>query len=101
MAGTWDSNVRRQIFDLFDLTTGDDDVVKIEVHKSLRLTLEANRLQQNFAYAGWQAPTATEMLFCESPCKIRSDNELRWMDTCHPFQSPGCQIGAIGGLITN
>lgn len=66
-SGVWDRNVRREFSDMFDLNSGDVDVIKIEVHRGARDTLNPERLRRNFAQAGWEAPKATEMLFCEHP----------------------------------
>ncbi|WRT64546.1 uncharacterized protein IL334_001478 [Kwoniella shivajii] len=41
----------------------DDDVIKIEVHRGERWTLEPGRMAKAFEQAGWEAPKATEFLF--------------------------------------
>jgi 3-O-alpha-D-mannopyranosyl-alpha-D-mannopyranose xylosylphosphotransferase len=63
--GIWGTDAREEIADLFGLGVNDQDVVKIEVHKHERWTLEPERLEKTFEHAGWEAPKATEMLFCE------------------------------------
>ncbi|UOH84333.1 3-O-alpha-D-mannopyranosyl-alpha-D-mannopyranose xylosylphosphotransferase [Cryptococcus neoformans] len=62
----WDNDTRRAIKNLFGFTENDDDVVKIEVHRGERWTLEPGRMQRVFRQAGWEAPKATEFLFCKS-----------------------------------
>ncbi|ODN79461.1 3-O-alpha-D-mannopyranosyl-alpha-D-mannopyranose xylosylphosphotransferase [Cryptococcus amylolentus CBS 6039] len=59
----WDDNTRSEIKDLFGFSDGDDDVVKIEVHRGERWTLENGRMQRAFEQAGWEAPKATEFLW--------------------------------------
>jgi len=49
---------------MFGLTDQDDDVIKIEVHRGERWTLERGRMQKAFGQAGWESPKATEFLFC-------------------------------------
>lgn len=61
----WDNDTRRAIKNLFGFTENDDDVVKIEVHRGERWTLEPGRMQRVFRQAGWEAPKATEFLFCK------------------------------------
>jgi len=51
--------------ELFDLGDGDADVVKIEVHRGDRWTLEKGRMDRTFEQAGWEPPKVTEFLFCE------------------------------------
>lgn len=64
--GYWGEDVRNEIRDMFGLTPNDDDVIKIEVHKGERWTLEAGRVDKMFEQAGWESPMATEFLFCGS-----------------------------------
>lgn len=63
----WDDATRTAIKDLFGFTENDTDVVKIEVHRGERWTLEPGRMQKAFEQAGWEAPKATEFLFCKQP----------------------------------
>lgn len=63
--GIWGAEAREEIAALFELGKDDYDVVKIEVHKGERWTLEPGRMEKAFQHAGWEAPMATEMLFCE------------------------------------
>jgi 3-O-alpha-D-mannopyranosyl-alpha-D-mannopyranose xylosylphosphotransferase len=65
-SGTWNDNARTEIMDMFGLGEGDDDVIKIEVHRGDRWTLEPGRMAKMFEQAGWGAPKATEFLFCKS-----------------------------------
>ncbi|WVQ79814.1 3-O-alpha-D-mannopyranosyl-alpha-D-mannopyranose xylosylphosphotransferase [Cryptococcus sp. DSM 104549] len=59
----WTDETRTEIKDLFGLSPADDDVVKIEVHRGERWTLEQGRMDRAFHQAGWEAPKATEFLF--------------------------------------
>lgn len=61
----WDDATRTAIKDMFGFTENDNDVVKIEVHRGERWTLEPGRMQKAFEQAGWEAPKATEFLFCK------------------------------------
>lgn len=61
----WDDAARTAIKDMFGFTENDTDVVKIEVHRGDRWTLEPGRMQKVFEQAGWEAPKATEFLFCK------------------------------------
>lgn len=61
--GTWGDEARREIRDLFGMGDHDDDVIKIEVHRGERWTLEEDRMKAHFQGAGWEAPKATEFLF--------------------------------------
>lgn len=63
----WDDATRTAIKDMFGFTENDNDVVKIEVHRGERWTLEPGRMQKAFEQAGWEAPKATEFLFCKLP----------------------------------
>lgn len=63
----WDDATRTAIKDMFGFTENDNDVVKIEVHRGERWTLEPGRMQRAFEQAGWEAPKATEFLFCKLP----------------------------------
>jgi len=63
--GHWGSVAREEIKDMFGLTDQDDDVIKIEVHRGERWTLETGRMQKAFGQAGWESPKATEFLFCK------------------------------------
>ena len=70
--GVWGDVARAELRDMFCLTDNDDDVIKIEVHRGERWTLERGRMAKIFEQAGWEAPQATEFLFCESPgfCRV-------------------------------
>lgn len=61
--GYWGAEARREIQDLFGLEDKDNDVIKIEIHKGERWTLEEDRMKSHFQGAGWEAPKATEFLF--------------------------------------
>jgi 3-O-alpha-D-mannopyranosyl-alpha-D-mannopyranose xylosylphosphotransferase len=39
--------------------------MKIEVHKGDRWTLEPERIERVLEQAGWEAPKASEFLFCK------------------------------------
>jgi 3-O-alpha-D-mannopyranosyl-alpha-D-mannopyranose xylosylphosphotransferase len=61
--GTWGDEARQEVRDLFGMGDHDDDVIKIEVHRGERWTLEEDRMKAHFQGAGWEAPKATEFLF--------------------------------------
>lgn len=63
--GNWGNAARTELRDMFGLTESDDDVIKIEVHRGERWTLEKGRMSKVFEQAGWEAPKATDFLFCE------------------------------------
>jgi 3-O-alpha-D-mannopyranosyl-alpha-D-mannopyranose xylosylphosphotransferase len=63
--GFWADNARAELQDMFGLTPEDTDVIKIEVHKGERWTLEPGRMNKVFEQAGWEAPKASQFLFCE------------------------------------
>lgn len=63
----WGDDARADVRALFGLSERDHDVVKIEVHKGERWTLEKERMTGVFDNANWDAPKASEMLFCELP----------------------------------
>jgi len=63
--GFWGNVARADLRDMFGLTENDDDVIEIEVHRGERWTLESGRMAKVFAQAGWEAPKATEFLFCK------------------------------------
>jgi hypothetical protein len=65
-AGVWGEEARAELKDMFGLGETDDDVIKIEVHRGERWTLESGRMERAFEQAGWEAPKATHFLFCES-----------------------------------
>ena len=44
-------------------------MIKIEVHRGERWTLELGRMGRMFEQAGWEAPKATEFMFCASPSR--------------------------------
>lgn len=50
---------------MFGLTPEDIDVIKIEVHRGERWTLEQGRMNKVFEQAGWAPPKATDFLFCK------------------------------------
>nr|XP_018999326.1 uncharacterized protein I203_08102 [Kwoniella mangroviensis CBS 8507]OCF62787.1 hypothetical protein I203_08102 [Kwoniella mangroviensis CBS 8507] len=60
---TWDHLARAELKDMFGLNDDDDDVIKIEVHRGERWTLEPGRMARAFEQAGWEAPKATDFLF--------------------------------------
>ncbi|OCF33813.1 hypothetical protein I316_04525 [Kwoniella heveanensis BCC8398] len=60
---TWSNVARVELKDMFGLAEDDNDVVKIEVHRGERWTLESGRMAKMFEQAGWEAPKATEFLF--------------------------------------
>jgi 3-O-alpha-D-mannopyranosyl-alpha-D-mannopyranose xylosylphosphotransferase len=62
--GMWGEEAREEISNLFGLGDTDDDVVKIEVHRGERWTMERDRMTSNFENAGWEPPKNTEMLWC-------------------------------------
>jgi 3-O-alpha-D-mannopyranosyl-alpha-D-mannopyranose xylosylphosphotransferase len=66
-SGMWTDTGRAEIMDMFGLGEEDDDVVKIEVHRGDRWTLERGRMARMFEQAGWEPPKVTEFLFCKSP----------------------------------
>lgn len=82
----WDNDTRRAIKNLFGFTENDDDVVKIEVHRGERWTLEPGRMQRVFRQAGWEAPKATEFLFSSMdgimPPLLRSGEDPAQNDRC-------------------
>ena len=84
--GRWSDDARSELLDMFGLGSGDEDVVKIEVHLGERWTLEEGRMHKVFAQAGWEAPKATEFLFCELPDSQQILPYLRdqrpWMGIC-------------------
>lgn len=61
----WTDAARREIMDMFVLGPEDEDVTKIEVHLDDRCTLEHGRMEKVFEQTGWEAPKATDLLFCE------------------------------------
>lgn len=62
--GLWGPAARSEVQDMFGLTEEDSDVIKIEVHRGERWTLEAGRMNKAFEQAGWEAPKASQFLFC-------------------------------------
>ncbi|WWC59711.1 uncharacterized protein I303_102273 [Kwoniella dejecticola CBS 10117] len=60
---TWNELARNELRDMFGLNENDDDVIKIEVHRGERWTLEPGRMAKVFEQAGWEAPKATDFLF--------------------------------------
>ncbi|WWC86667.1 uncharacterized protein L201_001544 [Kwoniella dendrophila CBS 6074] len=60
---TWNHLARNELKDMFGLNENDDDVIKIEVHRGERWTLEPGRMARAFEQAGWDAPKATDFLF--------------------------------------
>lgn len=62
--GYWTDATRNELMDMFGLGPGDEDVIKIEVHRGERWTLEPGRMEGMFEQAGWEPPKATEFLFC-------------------------------------
>lgn len=64
--GVWGAEARDEIKDLFGLTEEDDDVVKIEVHRGERWTLESKRIVSVLSNAGWEPPKSSKYLWCKS-----------------------------------
>ncbi|WVW78190.1 hypothetical protein I302_100141 [Kwoniella bestiolae CBS 10118] len=60
---TWNHLARTELKDMFGLNDDDDDVIKIEVHRGERWTLEPGRMARTFEQAGWEPPKATDFLF--------------------------------------
>ncbi len=82
--GVWDVDAREEIDYLFGLGEGDEDVIKIEVYRGERWTLENGRIGKVFEQAGWEAPKETEFLFCEwDALNLRLTEKLLLMDTYH------------------
>ena len=50
--------------DLFGLGSEDEDVIKIEVHRGERWTLETGRMERVFEQVGWEPPKASQFVFC-------------------------------------
>jgi len=63
----WSDLARNEIMDMFGLSASDEDVIKIEIHRGERWTLEQGRMDSMFEQAGWEPPKATEFLFCRCP----------------------------------
>ncbi|KAK8847626.1 hypothetical protein IAR55_005485 [Kwoniella newhampshirensis] len=82
----WGPDARKELRDMFGLTEHDDDVVKIEVHRGERWTLEPGRMDKVFEQAGWEAPKATDFLF--------------YMFKRLTFQYPECGDCLIMALVT-
>jgi 3-O-alpha-D-mannopyranosyl-alpha-D-mannopyranose xylosylphosphotransferase len=61
--GIWGEEARAEIEELFGLNQEDTDVIKIEIHRGERWTLEEERMKSHFEGAGWEPPKATEFLF--------------------------------------
>lgn len=61
--GIWGEEARAEIEELFGLNQEDTDVIKIEIHRGERWTLEEERMNSHFEGAGWEPPKATEFLF--------------------------------------
>ncbi|EIW71073.1 hypothetical protein TREMEDRAFT_67553 [Tremella mesenterica DSM 1558] len=61
--GLWSISARDELMDMFGMGPGDEDVIKIEVHKGERWTIEEGRMEKLFLQAGWEAPKQTEFLF--------------------------------------
>ncbi|ORY21754.1 hypothetical protein BCR39DRAFT_553054 [Naematelia encephala] len=62
-SGVWSDVARKDVMDMFGLAEDDDDVIKIEVHRGDRWTLEDGRMQKVFEQVGWEGPKATTFLF--------------------------------------
>ncbi|WWC68199.1 uncharacterized protein I206_102122 [Kwoniella pini CBS 10737] len=60
---TWNDQARNELRDMFGLNENDDDVIKIEVHRGERWTLEPGRMSKVFEQVGWESPKATDFLF--------------------------------------
>ena len=65
-AGHWGDLARQDLKEMFGLGDGDEDVVRIDVRRAERWTLEPGRVEKIFEQAGWEAPKASRFLFCES-----------------------------------
>ena len=59
---------------MFGIPNDDLEVIKVEVQRGERKTLEKGRMENNFRQAGWEAPKATQMLFCESPIPAKQSH---------------------------
>jgi 3-O-alpha-D-mannopyranosyl-alpha-D-mannopyranose xylosylphosphotransferase len=66
--GHWGDTARMELREMFGLMDEYEyeDVMKIEVHKGDRWTLEPERMERVLEQAGWEAPKASEFLFCKS-----------------------------------
>ncbi len=58
---------------MFGLGPEDEDVIKIEVHRGERWTLEPERMERMFDQAGWEPPKATQFVFCKFRFKPIAD----------------------------
>ncbi|WWD21714.1 hypothetical protein CI109_106201 [Kwoniella shandongensis] len=78
----WGDTARKELKDMFGLTENDEDVIKIEVHRGERWTLEQGRMDKGFEQAGWEPPKATEFLWSSMDGHIP------------PILKPGVDVGA-------
>lgn len=76
-SGWWSTSARSALDDMFGLTPQDDDVVKIEVHRGERWTLEPGRMGKVFEQAGWEPPKASVFVFCECEVGIANGSLAR------------------------
>ncbi|WVR04824.1 hypothetical protein IAU60_001836 [Kwoniella sp. DSM 27419] len=64
----WGHEARNELKDMFGMSEDDQDVVKIEVQRGERWTLEPGRMGKVLEQAGWEAPKATDFLFYLDRC---------------------------------